>query len=296
MLGVLSSLGLAIWLGHHSRWSDVAFNTAAAKAAEKAASENLAERRRIAAQEQLTESLKPKPAERFGRPEIATKPPFPKVLLEGEQFDFGTARAGESKRHFVCIKNVGEAPLIVARAPVCHARWQWELKVGETFDYELEWTPMEPGRWFAQTGTLWTNDPQRPEIHIRAFGRVVGPLPRVAIEERIFDFGTALVGQSMRHTFHIKNVGDAPLEIHPAPVCGHAIPPCGINWRRIILVGETFDLELKWTPREVARNFAISVRLITNDPERPELGVKVHGRITDPNQPAFDWSDFPIVP
>jgi hypothetical protein len=298
MFGMLSGLGFAIWLGHYSRWSDVAFNKAAAKAAETAANNDLAERRRLAAEERLKESKRPKPpVDDPWPPVIATKPPFPKAFLAENTFDFGSARVGELKNHFFRIKNVGEAPLVLARPSTCRvASKKWQLQVGESVDYEITWRADEAGRYFAQQVVLFTNDPQRPRIDLKVYGSAVGPLPRVAIDESVFDFGTAQVGQPMRHVFHIRNVGNAPLEFRPAPVCGHAIPPSGAGWRKLLPAGETFDLEMKWTPREVIPNFAIVANFLTNDLEQPEFGVKIRGKIVDPNRRKFDGSDIPIFP
>ncbi|HET6326230.1 MAG TPA: DUF1573 domain-containing protein [Planctomycetaceae bacterium] len=185
MLGALSSLGLAVWLGHYSRWSDVASNAAAAKAAEQTANEDLAERRRLIVEERLKESKRPKrPVEGPGPPAIAATPPFPKVLVEGNQFDFGTVRVGESKSHFVHIKNVGEAPLLVVSPPPMHQLppkgWRRELQVGESADYEIKWRSHAASDYFAQSVALFTNDPQRPVIRLQISGKVVDP-PEVEI-------------------------------------------------------------------------------------------------------------------
>jgi hypothetical protein len=189
VFGVLLGLGCAIWLGHHSRWPDVAYNAAAAKVAETAASEDLAKRRRVAAEEQLRESRKPKPAERFGRPEIATKPPFPKVEVKEILFDFGTIRVGQPMRHAFRLKNVGQAPLVLRSVPVCK-RWDeplnCEVAPGESTTYEMKWKALEASGNFAMSVTLFTNDPQRPELQLKVYGKVVEPplAPHLTATER----------------------------------------------------------------------------------------------------------------
>jgi hypothetical protein len=185
LLAMTLGLSLAVWLGHYSRWSDVAYNAAAAKHAEKAVSEDLAERRRLIVEEQLKESKRPKPPVENPWPlAIATTPPFPKVLVEGNQFDFGTVCVGESNSHFVRIKNVGEAPLVVASPPMMHQlpsqRWRRELQVGENADYEMKWTGHVASECFALSIPLFTNDPQRPVIRLQISGKVVDP-PEVEI-------------------------------------------------------------------------------------------------------------------
>ncbi|HEV8002923.1 MAG TPA: DUF1573 domain-containing protein [Planctomycetaceae bacterium] len=189
ILGILaatSGLSLAVWLGHYSRWSDVAYNTAAAKAAEKAASEDLAERRRLIVEEQLRESRKPKPAERSWRPEIVAKPPFPKFSIDEADFDFGTAHVGQAMTHIFEIQNVGRVPLVLASAPpgcghemvgggFYRGGWRKELRMGERFDYRVQWTGHELNNNFVQGIHLLTNDPRHPDVYFKVSGRIIDP-------------------------------------------------------------------------------------------------------------------------
>jgi hypothetical protein len=189
MFGLLWGLGFAIWLGHFSRWSDVAYHDGATKAVQKAASEDLAERRRLAAEERLRESKKPKPPIRNDwRPEIATKPPFPKFSIDEAVFDFGTAHVGEVMTHTFEIQNVGTVPLVLASAPPgCgHAivgggfyRWGWrkELRMGERFDYQVQWIGRESINNFASGVHLLTNDPKQPDVYFKVSGRIIDSEP-----------------------------------------------------------------------------------------------------------------------
>jgi hypothetical protein len=282
-------LSLAIWVGRFTRWSDTGSREAAAQAAAK----ELAERRRLWAEEELRESKKPQAVSVSLMPAIAKQPPFPKALVEGAEADFGTVLVGEKRKHFVRIKNVGDAPLILYRPPVgCRGGdrgWRRELQVGEACAYEMSWTAKEPALQFELTHALFTNDPQRPKIEMRVYGKVRGPLPRLMLEERVYDFGRARVGQPLRHVFHFKNVGDAPLEICPAPVCGKEIPLTGIGWRRLIQPGETFDLGMTCIGREATLHFAQRATFVTNDPANPEVSVKVCGTIWDPKWLERAW-------
>jgi Protein of unknown function (DUF1573) len=179
-IGFVSSLAFMIWLGHHSHWSDVAQSAAALKAAEQAVNRELAERRRIIAEEQLRESQKPKPPARpYLHPEIAAHAPYPKVVVENPVFEFGAARVGQSMSHVFHIKNVGPAPLLLTTGPVgCKVPvedWTRELRVGETADFELKWKGCEATRHFAQAGVIFTNDPERPEIELKVYGSICDP-------------------------------------------------------------------------------------------------------------------------
>src|SRR6202044_3207663 len=60
VFSVLAVLPVVIWVGRYSRWSEAAYREAAAQAAR----EELAERRRIAAEPHLKEAQRPMPAVR----------------------------------------------------------------------------------------------------------------------------------------------------------------------------------------------------------------------------------------
>jgi hypothetical protein len=172
-LAVLAVLPVVIWMGRCSRWSEAAYREAAAQAA----GEELAERRRIAAEEKLREAKRPKPSVRgpYCRPEIASKPPFPKVDVEERVFDFGIIYLGERKRHVFHIKNVGEAPLVLTGGPApCKSSvpaFHCELAASATVDYEMEWKAAEVNLHFAMYRTLYTNDPLCPEFQLKVYGR-----------------------------------------------------------------------------------------------------------------------------
>jgi hypothetical protein len=172
-VAVLAVLPFVIWIGRCSRWSEAAYREVAAQVAR----DELAERRRIAAEEKLREAKRPEPAVQgaYGRPEIASKPPFPKVEVEERVFDFGILYVGERKRHVFRIKNVGEAPLVLTGGPApCKSSvpaFHCELAASATVDYEIEWKGAEVNLHFAMYRTLYTNDPQCPELQLKVYGR-----------------------------------------------------------------------------------------------------------------------------
>jgi Protein of unknown function (DUF1573) len=177
VFSVLAVLPVVIWVGRCSRWSEAAYREAAAQAAR----EELAERRRIAAEPHLKEAQRPMPAVRgpYCRPEIASKPPFPKIEVEKRVYDFGTLFVGDRRRHTFHIKNVGTAPLILKNGPAGCKSWvppfECELAIGATVEYEMDWKGCEVTRNFAMYRILFTNDPSQPEIQLKVYGQVKDP-------------------------------------------------------------------------------------------------------------------------
>jgi hypothetical protein len=160
LLAMTSALSLAVWLGHYSRWSDTA--------ASQAAPRFVCDLRPPPVEDS------PPPVSESWLPVVASKPPYPKAMIEEELFDFGTAHPRETKSHSVCIRNVGDAPLILYQPPAGWWRgWHRTLRPGETSEYEFEWKTSEIGTGFVRTAVLLTNDPQRPKIEMMVVGRGV---------------------------------------------------------------------------------------------------------------------------
>ncbi|MFH5806541.1 DUF1573 domain-containing protein [Alienimonas sp. DA493] len=107
-----------------------------------------------------------------------------------------------------------------------------------------------------------------------------GPHPKVLIEEPKHDFGTIALGESDSHTFVVKNVGEAPLELgEPITTCKCTAPKAGNDER--IAPGESTTVTLTYTPEKVANEFAQRAFIHTNDPDAPRIELEVHGRVEE---------------
>ena len=102
--------------------------------------------------------------------------------------------------------------------------------------------------------------------------------PRAVLDEDEFDFGTMEPLERRQHTFTIRNVGDAPLEIEEGTtsckctlgeVSDGAIPPGGEG-----------TVTLSWRIGSDKKFFAHEAEILTNDPENPVLVVRVRGEIS----------------
>lgn len=71
-----------------------------------------------------------------------------------------------------------------------------------------------------------------------------GPLPAVAFEEELHDFGTIKEGDVVEHVFQFENTGDAPLIISSATAsCGCTVPV----WpKEPIAVGEKGEIKVRF--------------------------------------------------
>jgi hypothetical protein len=111
------------------------------------------------------------------RPPLANKAPYPKAVTAERVYAFGSMAVNEEMKHKFSIKNKGEGPLDLEVGPCtckCTVGGLSKKKVppGESVDVELAWTPKETTTSFAQQCTIWTSDPDSPEIQFKVYGRV----------------------------------------------------------------------------------------------------------------------------
>ncbi len=112
------------------------------------------------------------------RPALADKPPFPKAKTGPRVYEFGAMALNEEKKHTFSIKNEGQGPLNLEVGPSsckCTVGSLSKKKVmpGESVDVELTWRGKEVQTNFAQYATIWTSDPDAPDIQFKVYGKVV---------------------------------------------------------------------------------------------------------------------------
>ncbi|HXY35481.1 MAG TPA: DUF1573 domain-containing protein [Planctomycetaceae bacterium] len=111
------------------------------------------------------------------RPALATKEPFPKAVTGPRVYEFGTMALNEEKKHTFTISNQGKGPLDLEVGPSsckCTVGNLSKKRVmpGESVEVELSWKAKELANNFAQNATIWTSDPDAPDIQFKVYGKV----------------------------------------------------------------------------------------------------------------------------
>ena len=102
-----------------------------------------------------------------------------------------------------------------------------------------------------------------------------GPAPQLVVEQPKFNFGEAESGSDVRHTFVLKNAGDAPLEITKFWQSGGIThTPAG---RTTIAPGEQLELEATLSLKAQRAKVSRELRVYSNDPVNPELHLVFSG-------------------
>lgn len=100
------------------------------------------------------------------------------------------------------------------------------------------------------------------------------PGPKAQVPETTFDFGEIFEDRELTHTFVIKNIGDAPLEIKKidsdcactAADSDRRIPPGGVG-----------RIKLTIAPYSVLHKFAKKTKVFFNDPDQGEVILTMKG-------------------
>jgi len=186
-LGVALGVGAlagTIWVARYSPWVDQKsgpYKTIAQATLERAKRESEAQKDEPSKTESPNAAkAAPKQEEKSGavRPHVSDKPPFPKVVTpEARVFEFGVMGVNEEKKHSFKIQNKGEAPMELEVGPCtckCTLSGLSKKKVppGESVNVELTWKPIEVASNFAQQCTIWTNDPDSPDVMFKVYGEV----------------------------------------------------------------------------------------------------------------------------
>jgi hypothetical protein len=105
-----------------------------------------------------------------------------------------------------------------------------------------------------------------------AAGATLGP--KAQVPETTFDFGEIFEDRELTHTFTIKNIGDALLEIKD--IDSDCACTAADSDRRIPPGGQG-RIKLTIAPYSVLRQFAKKTKVFFNDPDQPQVVLTMQG-------------------
>ncbi|MGH7781033.1 MAG: DUF1573 domain-containing protein [Candidatus Binataceae bacterium] len=117
-----------------------------------------------------------------------------------------------------------------------------------------------------------------------------GPQPKAQVENPLFDFGTALEGTMVRHTFKIRNTGKSELMIRGVKTscgCTAATPA-----KNHLAPGEDTDIDVGFDTHFQKGHQTRTITAYTNDPDLPQAVMTMQGVVKQqvaatPSQVAF---------
>ncbi|MEA3458245.1 MAG: DUF1573 domain-containing protein, partial [Candidatus Thermoplasmatota archaeon] len=104
------------------------------------------------------------------------------------------------------------------------------------------------------------------------------PLPKVVVDNEVFDFGTMDKSGRSSHDFVVSNAGQLPLIL----IKGKTTCKCTMAKleKESVMPGESTKINIEWTARDYAGPFEQVATIQTNDPRRPEIELKIKGMTT----------------
>ncbi len=97
------------------------------------------------------------------------------------------------------------------------------------------------------------------------------PKPKIVIAETEYDFGNTTQGDVVKHTFRVRNEGDAPLEIDARPSCGCVTPKVD----RVIPPKSEGVIEAELRTAGFRGPQVKTIQVTSNDPDSPSLTLRL---------------------
>ncbi|MEW4526502.1 DUF1573 domain-containing protein [Maioricimonas sp. JC845] len=148
--------------------------------------------------------------------EIPEEGPFAKVEVDVLEHDFDRMLLGETGSFVFKFKNVGEAPMKLAKGRTqCKCTLsdlaREEVPPGEVGEVELKWTPVAPATEFTKQAQILTNDPDQPVVTLTITG---GVYERIAVDPgRTWTLGVIPENDTARFDGLIYSQLDEEMEI-----------------------------------------------------------------------------------
>ncbi|MBN1395969.1 MAG: DUF1573 domain-containing protein [Pirellulales bacterium] len=127
---------------------------------------------------------------------------------------------------------------------------------------ESWWTPETGVDSEAQSTSFSENDPR----------------PMLVVDQSEYNFGVVDLKTGGSHDFVFRNEGDAPLKL----VSGGSSCRCTVSEfdEKVVPPGGSDKVTVSWTPSERVGSYQQSVKILTNDPEMPEVTLTIAGEIS----------------
>ena len=115
-------------------------------------------------------------------------------------------------------------------------------------------------------------------IGLKAQEAAVTTGPMIEFEEKIYNFGSVVEGDSVTHTFKFKNIGTEPLKILSARgSCGCTVPK---YTKEAIAPGASGEVYVKFDTRAKMGSQNKTVTLVTNAANHKQVILSIRGTIT----------------
>jgi len=142
-----------------------------------------------------------------------------------------------------------------------------------------------------EKGLLHSHDYEKPPEVTET-----GPQPKAVADSMLFNFGRMSKNQTQKHSFTVKNEGEAPLIL----TVGDSSCKCtlGSISDKELDPGESTSVDLEWTPTKPTNSFRQYATIQTNDPNSQEIVFAVEGQVFETFEisPDETWKAGEMTP
>jgi hypothetical protein len=123
-----------------------------------------------------------------------------------------------------------------------------------------------------------------PRWDLPARARSNGLQPKVELEGNpTHDFGSMSVQRTGNHAWVVKNRGEAPLDLWMiSSTCMCTFAKFKDGQKATVGPGEQTEIDLEWKTNNAVGDYSKGATIGTNDPDRPEFKLGVHGIVHEP--------------
>jgi hypothetical protein len=223
----------------------------------------------------------------------------PSIEVTPLSIDFGFVTSGTKASKNVRIANVGSAPLTISKISM------QEKSSGAFIVPRLVDVVIEPGKskelpvsFQPTTGSkhegvivIKSDDPNKPEVLVRLFGKVSAP--NIEVQPRLLDYGKAPVAKTL--AFTVANSGDRPLEVKSIVLVPGTSPEFKIELGSIkfpwTLTPNKFQsISVVYTPANEGADVG-RIQVVSNDPDEPTIEIEL--KATGSSVPNCDLAPVP---
>lgn len=215
----------------------------------------------------------------------------PKAVAEETTLPFGRIALGATGDHDFVIRNDGKAPLKLAKGETTCRCTKFslgalEIAPGETGSIHLEWQPKDLSPEFAQTATVWTNDPETPKVELKVEGEVVPTI--LTMPQGVWTVGTLSEDAPTTVKGYVASFLTSSFEISAVESSSEFVTvtyqPFDEQRLKETQSKSGYDLTCTVSPQMPAGSFTETVKLKLSLTEAPYVVLSISGTRTGPFQ------------
>ena len=212
----------------------------------------------------------------------------PAVEVSETEYGFGAMDSHATGTHEFVFRNVGDAPLqLEAGKTTCKCTLSdigdGTIPPGGAESVTLEWRGKSLVGPYAQTATIFTNDPKKRKIDLKIHGEMIA---KARLVPEALVFSSVAAGQSAQADVRIYGYMDEPLDItgyevddpKSVEVSFSPMPSDEVEGEKYATCGQRMTVTLK--PGLPPGPFTRKIRVMTNVEGLEELAIPVQGTIS----------------